>query len=269
MSAKPVDRSSAEDKATNLARYTIGGFGANATKSLGINVIYPNDTDQGITISSFLTDSEAEKAGLERYDWILEVDGSAIGHIRDRYYEPWQKYGRSGQSLTETLVSFLSQSGERMYYYPKVLTQTVTGVAVKNRELPADFFTVGKPRIRSSPENTSHNKARYILGASNFNKYAEFELGVTADYSYNGGALIQQIHSGKAADLAGLKIGDHILEVDGAPIGVFNGRTYELWRQYVYSLTGKVELLVCFTDQNGRFLYYYPTIQLTARTVGN
>lgn len=129
MPAKPLDRTSAEDKATNVARYNVGGFGANATKSLGINVIYPTDTDQGITVNSFATDSEAEKAGLKKHDWILEVDGSAIGFIRGRYYEPWQKYGRSGQNLTEILVSFLTQHGERMYYYPEVLTQTVTGVA--------------------------------------------------------------------------------------------------------------------------------------------
>jgi len=89
------------------------------------------------------------------------------------------------------------------------------------------------------------------------------------DYSYKGGALIQQVHPGKAAELKKLEVGDRILEVDGAPIGVFNGRTYEVWRQYVYSLTGEVELLVSFTDNNGHYRYYYPTIQLTPRATGN
>jgi hypothetical protein len=267
MTAKPVDRASAEDKATNIARYAIGGFGANATKSLGINVIYPNDTDQGITISSFGVDSTAKAAKLAVSDWIMEVDGSAIGHIRGRYYEPWQKYGRSGQDLTEVLVSFLNQSGERKYYYPQVATQTVTGVAYKS--LPSDFFTVPKPQDRNSAEDIVHNKARYVLGATNFDKYAAFELGVNVDYSYNGGALIQHIQPGKAAAGAGLKVGDRILEVDGAPIGVFNGRTYEVWRQYIYSLNGEVELLVHFTSNNGAARYYYPKIQLTPRTTGN
>ena len=57
-------------------------------------------------------------------------------------------------------------------------------------------------------------------------------------------------------------MGDSILEVDGPPIGQFGDRLYELWRQYVFSKTGQVELLVCYVDAAGDFRYYYPLVQL-------
>jgi hypothetical protein len=130
-----------------------------------------------------------------------------------------------------------------------------------------DFFTVKKPADRNKAESRHDNIARYKLGAGNFNKYARYELGVTISYSYESGATIESLKDGGAAKAAGLQEGDMILEVDGAPIGVFGDRTYELWRQYIYSKDGEVELLVCFqSPTSDEFLYYYPKIKLDKRT---
>jgi hypothetical protein len=62
-------------------------------------------------------------------------------------------------------------------------------------------------------------------------------------------------------------VGDAILEVDGAPVGVFGDRTYEIWRQYVYSISGLVEFLIAYGDDNDQPRYYYPQIQLKKHTV--
>jgi len=264
---KPRSRASAESHSDNVARYKIGGFGANANATLGIKVKFPTDIPQGVTILDFETDSKAEAAGIQEDDFILEVDGSPVGFIRGRYYELWSKYGRSGKKTTEVLVSFL-KSGERMYYYLPVETSVVTGEAYSS--LPPDFFTEAKPKTRGDAEDRSHNVARYVLGYSNFNKYARFELGATVNYSYEAGATIASIKPGSAAETAGLKVGDHILEVDGAPVGQFGDRLYEVWRQYVYSKDGTVELLIAFDDPStGQPRYYYPKVKLKDLTTGS
>ena len=262
---KPRTRETAEDKQTNLSRYVIGGHEQDATASLGIEVIY-SQAPPKVTVSSFKFESPAEAAGLEEYDWILEIDGSAVGKFRDRYYQPWQKYGRSGKGQTELLVSF-NTTGGRKYYYPKVKTQALGG---EGGFVPkGDAFTITKPRTRSGAEGKKDNLARYVLDSDNFKKYSPYELGADVAYSYNNGATIAHITPGKPASEAGLRVGDYILEVDGAPIGVFGDRVYEVWRQYKYSKDNIVEFLVCFRDARGHLRYYYPLVTLKKLTSSN
>jgi len=66
-----------------------------------------------------------------------------------------------------------------------------------------------------------------------------------------------------------LKRGDFILEVDGAPIGVIGGRTYQEWQQYKYSSDNVVEFLICFYNSAGELRYYYPEISLKKRELPN
>ena len=73
---KPRDRDAAEDRPTNLARYVLGGFGENATATLGIDVKYPTSFVQGVTVLDFQEGSTAEAAGIEQFDIILEVDST-------------------------------------------------------------------------------------------------------------------------------------------------------------------------------------------------
>ena len=265
---KPRDRASAETKAANLDRYKLGGFGANANATLGVKVKFPTDIPQGATVLDFETDSTAEKAGILQNDTILEVDGSPVGFIRGRYYELWPKYGRSGMATTEVLVSYLTSSGERKYYYLPVGTSVVTGESYSS--LPEDFFIVARPKKREDAEDRIHNVARYVFGYGNFNKYARFELGVDVSYSAQAGGTVVAVKSGSPAEAAGLKVGDHILEVDGAPVGQLGDRLYEIWRQYTYSKDGTVELLVAFDDfSTGQPRYYYPKIKLKDLATGN
>jgi membrane-associated protease RseP (regulator of RpoE activity) len=264
---KPTSRNKAEDRATNVSRYKLGGFGPNASATLGVKVIFPSGVSQGVTVSSFDTDSPASKAGIQMYDQILEVDGSPVGFIRERYYELWPKYGRAGQNTTEVLVSYEDDSGARRYYYLPVATANVTGVYPWN-PLPPDFFTTPKKVTRDTAESREKNLARYVFGVDNFNKYSPYEIGVSLSYPDEGGAKIEMVSGGGPADKAGLQVGDYILEVDGAPVGQFGDRIYEVWKQYIYSKNGNVELLIGFSDENsGQPRYYYPRVQLDKRTV--
>ncbi len=216
---KPRTRVNAEDRDANLARYVRGGFGANATATLGVKVKYV-DGQQGATIVEFEADSTAQNAGLKPNDIILEVDGAAVGLIRNRYYELWPQYGRSGSSLlkylSEVLVTFVHSEGDRRYYYPVIPTQRAVGAAPGQGELDPGFFTAEKPATKELAETKQKNVGRYVYGAANFETFGKFELGTTVLYSYEAGATIQTIKNGSPAQNAGLKVGDHILETAGA-----------------------------------------------------
>lgn len=265
--AKPRTRDKAESRTENLERYKSGTFGATAKSTLGVKVIFQNQQPQGVTVSSFSVDSTAEKAGVQRFDWILEVDGSPVGKIRDRYYELFPHYGRTGKDVTTLLVSYLDSDGNRRYYYPKVEVTPIGTVPVY-RALPEDFFTTPEKRKRDEAEFQNKNFARYVIGWGNFEKYAEYELGVDVVYSSNGAEIVN-VKSGTAAANANIKVGDIILEVEGAPVGNFSGRVYEVWRQYVYNKNGEVEFCIAIKKDGGGYKYYYPKIKLDDRTTGN
>lgn len=261
---KPRERTDSENQQINLSRYVRGGFGDDANATLGIDAKYLN-APQGLSVLGFSIDSAGQNAGLQFGDIILEVDGAAVGKIRGRFYEPWKKYGRSAPDTSEVLVTFVASNGVRKYYYPQIVTTPIDPIPYQF--LPDDFFTSEKPRSRSQAESRPHNFARYVSGYGNIETFARYELGVTLNYSNDFGGTITSIKQGSAAESAGLQVGDHILEVDGAPVGKLGNtmifRLYECWRQFLYSRTGKVELLVefGFTPATGH-KYYYPEIQL-------
>lgn len=143
----------------------------------------------------------------------------------------------------------------------------IAGVVSKYQE--QDGFTIAKPRNRADAEATSIQLSRYKVSPGNFDRYSPYELGADVTYSYGRGATIVSVKSGSVAASAGLKVGDMILEVDGAPIGVFGDRTYEVWQQYKYSKEGKVELLIAFDRPDGTVGYFYPQLTLTPRQISN
>jgi S1-C subfamily serine protease len=258
---KPRERSNAETKAENIARYQLGGFELDSNGTIGADLKYAEVDPQGVSIVRFDADSPSQASGLKLYDTILEVNGSAVGKIRGRYYEPWKFYRRIGPHASpEFLVSFVEPNGSRAYYYPFV---AVGGLSELLIPLPEDFFTTEQPRERTAPESAILNRARYKYGAGNFAKYARYRLGVNVQYSYDYGATITKVHPGGAAATAGLKVGDLIHEVGGAPVGVFNDRVYEIWRQFPYLRPNKVEFLVVYRDSPTKpWKYYYPIIEL-------
>jgi len=267
---KPRTRADAESKEQNLKRYEIGDFSTEAKSTLGLEIKFPvTNNSSGVTVQGFATDSKAEDAGIERYDWILEIDDSPVGLIRGRYYQLWPQYGRSGAEKVELLVSYVDSSDVRRYYYKKVPIQAIQWEKTQ-AEYTTDFFTATRPRERSEAEGQDMNFARYVLDTSNFTKYGRLELGADVRYTYEDGAVITNIKSGSAAESYGLKVGDLILECAGAPVGVFGNRTYEVWRQYDHAKENKAEFLICFLDPTtNRYRYYYPEIELKELTVQN
>ena len=263
-SEKPTKRGDAQNYQKNLSRYVLGGFVSDSPASLGIDINYPKDIPQGVRLTGFQVDSAARAAGLEEFDLILEVEGSPVGLIRGRYYEPWRHYGRSTEGKVELLVSYELKDRTLAYYYPVVDTRPIKTIAAYVYVLPDSFFTTAKPVERNQPENKIANVSRYALNYGDFQSYARYELGVDLDYS-DGYARIVNIEpdTPAASPEAGLQVGDLILEVGGAPVGIFGDRWYEVWRQYQYSKDGNVEFLIEIPDpilENTK--YYYPTIKL-------
>lgn len=276
---KPRDRANAEPRDQHFTRYVGGGFTDNAASNLGISVKYSSDSQgngqQGVAIVDFSVDSKAQKAGLKEFDTIVEVEGCAVGLIRGRHYEPFQFYKTP---KTELLIAFTKRDGTQGYFYPTVSPTPVERELFSqlqildhksrlgwipptvNTGLPEDYFRAAKPDERELAEDRVHHLARYVVSENNAERFARYDIGST--FSYTNGAKVITIESGKAAALAGIKVGDEIFEVDGAPVGAFSGRTYQVWRQLNRSKTGKVELLVVTPQPNGDFGYYYPILEL-------
>ena len=221
-----------------------------------------------MTVVGFNVNSTAKNAGLNLFNSILEVEGSPVGFIRKRYYEPYRFYSRLFKNTTQLLVSFVTENGN-VFYYPEVqLTpiHEVPTVQYSSEVIPPPpdgFFTMPQPKDRGNPEDKVHNLARYVFGRANFANFSRFELGVDVDYSNNNGATIQTVKDGKPAADAKLQVRDSILEVNGAPVGQFGDRLYEIWRQFVFLPSARSEFLVQFQDPaTGESRFYYPVIIL-------
>jgi S1-C subfamily serine protease len=58
---------------------------------------YPQGYDGGVVITGVVAGGPADKAGLERGDLVLSVDGAAVSTLRELYREIWKK--QAGESL--------------------------------------------------------------------------------------------------------------------------------------------------------------------------
>jgi hypothetical protein len=117
-----------------------------------------------------------------------------------------------------------------------------------------------KPADRRNAENKEANRSRYEIDPA-LSIGCRWALGAHVFYTENG-AHIHRIYPGLAADSAGLRVGDIIMEVDGKPTGTLRSRIYPVWKYYEMHENGKVELLIAHRAGKG-FRYFYPNIQLT------
>jgi membrane-associated protease RseP (regulator of RpoE activity) len=280
---KPRWREAAETRDVNLERYRLGSPeqdpnqvdpSSGAPPALGVHVLYPAGAPQGVSVVAFSGGSGAWEAGLRPGDQILEVDGSPVGLIRGRYYEPRERYA-VGYESAELLVGYVDWGGNhRAFYLPVPYSRS--GGQSSDWLMPSDldaqpyFGTGPRPMNRATAETLVRNAARYQGDPRNFDRSSRYELGVSATYSPERGATIVALKPGGAAERAGLKRGDSILEVDGSPIGRFGSRTYEGLRRFDRSDDGTVELLVVFQDpESDEPRYYYPEILLDPRASPN
>jgi C-terminal processing protease CtpA/Prc len=275
---KPRERDNAESVTENKARYAAPSTVEDADGLLGIGVKFVRD-DQGrplpgVNVVDFMVDSRAKNANINEFDTILEVAGRPVGLIRDRHYAPLQFYDKP-PSTVELLVSFVREDGSQGFYYPTVrLGAVATGetFSLFRRRwvappmvpgLPEDYFRSERPDDRDEPEDAARNIARYTkVQRNNERNFARFDVGISSEFA-DGDVAVTAIASNSAAAAAGIRVGDRILEVDGAPVGIVGPRAYPLWRQLNRCKPGaSAELLVAF-QKNNNWVYFYPKLTLT------
>jgi C-terminal processing protease CtpA/Prc len=129
--------------------------------------------------------------------------------------------------------------------------------------LPEDYFRSERPDNRPGPEDFARNIARYAkLQRNNERNFARFGVGISSEFA-DGDVAVTAVALNSAAAAAGIRVGDRILEVDGAPVGIIGPRAYPLWRQLNRCKPGtSAELLVAF-QKNGNWVYFYPKLTLT------
>lgn len=82
---------------------------------------YPQNHDGGIMISGVVPGGPAERAGLQRGDLVLSVDGSPVSTLRELYEQMWRKgpgQPLSLQILRDSAINvFEVHSGDRYEFY--------------------------------------------------------------------------------------------------------------------------------------------------------
>ncbi|MDB5344340.1 MAG: hypothetical protein JWP89_2717 [Schlesneria sp.] len=124
-----------------------------------------------------------------------------------------------------------------------------------------------KPTTRASAESRREHLTRYNTDGF---KQLTVMLGIETMYGQTPqgaalpqGAVITKIAAGTAAENAGLRVGDTILEVGGVPVGEFGPRVYYVWMYYKLAKQSNLEFTIAFEDATtGEYKYYYPVIQL-------
>jgi serine protease Do len=149
--------------------------------------------EKGALVQSLTPAGPAEKAGVQRGDIIVKVDGKQIGESRDVQKQVLSR--RVGDA-----VALEVWRGGKM----------VT-LQAKAAELPGDEAQGG---AASSTDDAGHAKAKLGLGLQTLTPQLAERFGMKVQ----GGVLIASIKPGSPAAEAGLTRGDVLLEVDRKPV---------------------------------------------------
>lgn len=135
--------------------------------------------------------------------------------------------------------------------------------------LIAEGADPARPRDRATAEDRQTHFSRYTFG--NFAGETLWALGAKVNYTGNGATVTEVLH-GTAAETAGLKKGDIILEVNGVPVGWIRDRLYAMWKEYRRTDKGdhnSAEFTIAFKpDQWSDYKYYFPVIDLDRVAAG-
>jgi serine protease Do len=146
--------------------------------------------DKGALVAEIQADSPAKKAGLRPGDIITSVDGKPVKGSRDVQADVLAR--RIGDKVD--LAIWRDGKSEH--------------VEMKTGELPA------QEEEKSAPgEGSTHEKLG--LGLENLTPEIRQQLNLPSDTK---GAVVAQVASGSASELAGVKQGDVIVEVDRKPV---------------------------------------------------
>jgi len=140
---------------------------------------------EGALVSKVLPDGPAATAGIERGDVIVEFDGTAIAEWRDL-----------PRVVAETAVD-----------------QPVDVIVIRNGNRKKFDVKVGaleEPRLAGVTEPEVSSPAVYGLRAQNLTPEIAQQLGLTD----TRGVVVTEIEPGSPADVAGLRRGDVIVEVN-------------------------------------------------------
>jgi len=167
-------------KAGKVTRGQLGVMIGEVTKDLGD--YFKVDSSKGVVVNDVLKDSPAEKAGVERGDVILEIDGQdvkGVGHLRN----------------TVAMVS--PGTKVKLLIYRNGKEKTVT---VKIGELPHTI-------TQADVSELSEKLGLYLQDMTE-------DMGRFYGDSLEEGVLVSRVDSGSSAERAGIRPGNIVLSVN-------------------------------------------------------
>jgi serine protease Do len=147
--------------------------------------------DHGALVSKVMPDGPADKAGIKRYDVIVEFDGQKIGEMNDLPRIV------AATPIDKKVTVEVLRDGQR-------------------KTLSARIAKLEEPESTevSSEEHGGGSAQTYGLRVQDLTSDLANRLGVDEDH----GAIITGVQPGSPADEAGLRREDIILEVDKQPV---------------------------------------------------
>lgn len=180
---------------------------------------------EGVIVSSIQKDTPADKAGLKRYDVILEINGQPI-----KTEDQFRKLIADAHPGDKVTLKVLRDS--------KPLTIVSELSERKLSESPI------------SPLETEHDKVGMKL--TDLTPQLRKHMGLPDDVE---GVVVSSVDPGKSADDAGLSPGDIIVEVNKQPVG----KAADVEKQIRDSKPG--EPLLLYVLQDGQYTFLTLTVQ--------
>ncbi|GAA4468735.1 PDZ domain-containing protein [Novipirellula rosea] len=224
------NRSDRNSDRTSQASYQDRATDSQKCSICGLTVEKANGNQQGLKIVDIEPNSPADKAGLEKGDFVVSVDGQSIDTPDQLQKQMMQQQRQSSQADVNVRVrrdnrnrqvTLTLDRADRIQNQSGQNNRTDQIRSDANRDKDSQNFADSNDQSnRDQRARDSRDKRNNRQNDDNYSD-DQASLGVTLDSNFYGrgaGVRIASVYTNSPAHRAGLKTGDRILKVEGQTV---------------------------------------------------